>query len=329
MKLARVSLYKTAPKLVAVAMLFLLCLTAFAKKPQYPERPEPNHLLNDYVGIISQGDASRLERKLTRFDNNTSTQICMVIMNTIKGADIGQYAAELGERWGIGQADDKDNGVVVLVSVKERKMFIATGAGTEKYLTDELCGQIINEVIKPEFKKGNYYTGLDKAADEMINILDGAFDNTRTAGYSSSSNTTTSNAYQATPAATTTTKSDNSSSGIGGGVILFIIVAICFVWAIGNSPMSKGATTFSSSGYSKPSRTYSTSSVVSTGAVLGALSSLSRNRNSSSSSSYSSNNYSSSSYSNSSSNDDDSDSSSRKTTFGGGKFNGGGAGGSW
>lgn len=327
MKLAKVSLRKAAPKPVAVAILFLLCLTAFAKKPQYPARPEPNHLLNDYVGIISQGDASRLERKLTRFDNNTSTQICMVIMNTIKGADIGQYAAELGERWGIGQADGKDNGVVVLVSVKERKMFIATGAGTEKYLTDELCGQIIDEVIKPEFKKGNYYTGLDKAADEMINILDGAFDNSRTAGYSSSSNTTASSAYQATPAATTTTtKSDSSSSGIGGGAILFIIVVLCVLWAIGKTPLPKGAGTYSSSGYSRPSRTYSTSSIVTTGAVLGALSSITRNRSSSNNSSSSS--YSSSSYS-SSNDDDDSNSSSRKTSFGGGKFNGGGAGGSW
>jgi|GEM_PF-412810 len=316
MKLAKVSFYKVATRLGAVLLLFFLCLNAFAKKPQYPERPEPNHLLNDYVGVLTDGEASRLERKLTRFDNNTSTQICMVVMNSISGADVGQYAAELGERWGIGQTD-KDNGIVVLVLIKERKMFIATGSGTEQYLTDDLCGEIINDVMKPEFKKGDYYTGLDKAADEMINILDGAFENTTTAGYSSSSSNTTPNtAYQTQPAiaSTTATKANSSSSSWGfGTVLLLVFLVILLVVVIGSSgSANKGRITYASSGSYGPSRFYGSGYTTRTAV-----------------SSYTSRRFLGGGNSSSSGSSSSSSSSSRNTNFGGGKFNGGGSGGSW
>jgi len=83
---------------------------------------------------------------------------------------------KLAQKWGIGRGK-KDNGVLVLISKSEREIFIATGRGVEEYLPDAICERIIQSKIKPNFKAGNYYAGLNEATDEMIARLSGTFVN--------------------------------------------------------------------------------------------------------------------------------------------------------
>jgi uncharacterized protein len=129
--------------------------------------------------MLSGSENQALEEKLVAYNDSTSTQITIVTINTLNGMDKAQYATELGEKWGIGRAK-KDNGVLILVAKEDRQIFIATGRGVEEYLPDAICKRIVENVIKPNFKAGNYYTGLNTATDEMMARLSGNFVNTDT-----------------------------------------------------------------------------------------------------------------------------------------------------
>ncbi len=142
----------------------------------FPEKPNPPRLVNDFAGMLSGSENQALEDKLVAYDDSTSTQITIVTINTLDGMDKAQYATELGEKWGIGRAKE-DNGVLILVAKEERQIFIATGRGVEEYLPDAICKRIVENVIKPNFKAGDYYSGLNSATDEMIARLSGTFVN--------------------------------------------------------------------------------------------------------------------------------------------------------
>jgi uncharacterized protein len=80
----------------------------------------------------------------------------------------------IGKGWGVGQKG-KNNGVVILVSMDNRKIRIVTGRGIEDVLPDATCKRIINRILKPYFKRGDYYNGLDVATTEMMQRASGQF----------------------------------------------------------------------------------------------------------------------------------------------------------
>lgn len=162
-------------KASAFLLMFFLWFGSIAQS--FPEKPNPPRLVNDFAGMISGSENQALEDKLVAYDDSTSTQITIVTINTLDGMDKAQYATELGEKWGIGRAKE-DNGVLILVAKEERQIFIATGRGVEEYLPDAICKRIIENIIKPNFKAGDYYSGLDRATDEMVARLSGTFVNT-------------------------------------------------------------------------------------------------------------------------------------------------------
>lgn len=143
---------------------------------QYPERPNPPRLVNDFAGFLTSDEAGTLERKLVAYNDSTSTQITIVGITSLDGADKAQYATELGEKWGVG-GKANDNGVVILISKEDRQVFIATGRGVEQYLPDAICKRIVTNKIIPYFKQGDFYGGLNAATDEMIARLSGTFVN--------------------------------------------------------------------------------------------------------------------------------------------------------
>lgn len=157
-------------------ILFILLggLGYSAKSQNYPPRPEPAVYVNDFAEIFQDFQRSELEAMLIDYYDSTSTQIVVVTMKSLDGMAASQYAVELGEKWGIGQAD-KDNGVLFLIAPKERTMFILTGRGTQERLTDVFIGRIRDNYILPEFKVGNYYSGVRLGIIQMMNRLSGSF----------------------------------------------------------------------------------------------------------------------------------------------------------
>src|SRR5262249_36764642 len=90
------------------------------------------------------------------------------------GYEIAQLSFKIGDAWGIG-GPNQDNGVLILVSKNDRQVFIATGKGMEGYVTDVLAKRIIDNIIVPDFKEGNYYQGLDEGTDAIIKLASGQF----------------------------------------------------------------------------------------------------------------------------------------------------------
>jgi uncharacterized protein len=149
----------------------LLCVgMAFAQ--DIPERS--NTLVTDYTGTLSETDKQSLERKLVAYNDSTSTQVAVVMMQSTGDYDINQYATELLRKWGIG-SKEKNNGVLVLVALKDRKMAISTGYGAEGSLPDITTQQIIQNDMKPHFRENDYYGGLDAATDNIFKAMRGEY----------------------------------------------------------------------------------------------------------------------------------------------------------
>ncbi|WP_073177375.1 TPM domain-containing protein [Flagellimonas flava] len=148
-----------------------------------PEKPKLQTSVYDYVNLLPVNQSKALEQKLIRYSDTTSTQIVIAIIGSTQGENINFLGAQWGQKWGIGQAD-KDNGILVLLARDDRRIAINTGYGVEGSLTDFMSKRIIESVIIPEFKKGDYYSGLNKGADAIFQVLNGEFDEERTFGNS-------------------------------------------------------------------------------------------------------------------------------------------------
>ena len=162
-------------------LIFLLFFSSFSilLSSVIPDKPIPERLYNDFTGgFLSNDEALKIEDKLRWYNDSTSTQIVMVVVDDLGGYDKGSYAIELGEKWGVGQKG-KDNGIVILIKPTgnkgERGVFIATGYGVESIITDAVSKRIIEEDMLPYFREGKYYEGLNRAIDRIMGLLSGSF----------------------------------------------------------------------------------------------------------------------------------------------------------
>jgi uncharacterized protein len=159
-------------------LVIIILLLPSVQGQDIPERPEPPRLVNDLAGILDPGDAARLEQKLVAFNDSTSTQIAVVIVKSLNGYDMNDLAQRIGEKWGVGQKGT-NNGIVVLVKPKigqeSGKACIQTGYGLESVLPDITCKKIVENEMIPEFRNGDYYSGLDKGISMIMAISRGEF----------------------------------------------------------------------------------------------------------------------------------------------------------
>ena len=156
-----------------VLLLLITCSAAFA---QQGIPAKPNGYILDEAGLLNPEEENALEQKMRGYADSTSTQFAIVLVNSTNGRDPYDYAIDLAKSWGVGQ-NDKNNGVVILAAMQDRKLRIVTGRGLEDVLPDAICKRIINRILKPTFKAGAYYQGLDQASSEMMQRASGEFKN--------------------------------------------------------------------------------------------------------------------------------------------------------
>lgn len=191
----------------AVFIFSMQILPAQVKEADLPARPVPPRLVNDLADVLSDGQEQALESKLVAFDDSTSTQIAVVTIRTTAPYVISDFAYSLGRYWGVGQKDF-NNGAVVLAAIDDHEVWIATGYGLEPFVTDGRAKRIIEQHIIPQFRDGNYYAGLDAAADQIIAYTKGEFD--------------------------AVDEPENSDEGPGILTIIIIIIIILFLISRGN-----------------------------------------------------------------------------------------------
>lgn len=136
---------------VALVSFIALAPSAFA----YTSPGSPSGYVNDFAHVLSPQTKQALESELASFEQTTSNQIAVVIISSMGGDYIENYAVKLFEEWGIGKKDT-DNGVLLLLSIEERKMRIEVGYGLEGALPDSVAQSILNNEMTPRLKAGDY-----------------------------------------------------------------------------------------------------------------------------------------------------------------------------
>lgn len=138
------------------------------------------YLVNDFANVLTDKEEAQLNEKLKVYNDSTSTQIAVVVLESLQkytgdsDYPIDKYAVELAQKEGIGQKE-KRNGILFLVAIAERQMRIEVGYGLEPVITDGIAKRIIEYTIKPRFKEGDYYLGIDEGTDKMIQYATGEF----------------------------------------------------------------------------------------------------------------------------------------------------------
>lgn len=132
--------------------------------------PRPTGYVNDLAHLLDPTARAHLEERLSLYDRETGNQIAIAIFPDLHGVPITEFAVRLEEAWKVGRKG-KDNGVLLLVAVKERQVRIEIGYGLEGKITDADAGEIIRDVISPAFRAGRYGDGLASATDALIRLI--------------------------------------------------------------------------------------------------------------------------------------------------------------
>jgi len=154
-------------------LFFIACATHLAAQEVLP-KPNPPRLVVDAANMLSSDQVQILERKLVAFNDSTSNQIAIVTINELKDVPIEDYANKLFRDWGIGGAKH-NNGILILVAKNDRQFRIEVGLGLEGAITDVQSSDIIANDLRPNFKNGDYYRGLDEAVNSLEKAAAGEY----------------------------------------------------------------------------------------------------------------------------------------------------------
>lgn len=159
---------------IFIVTLLLSCFHVVSAQYTVPPKPSILYPVYDEAGVLSETEKQSLNDKLIKFEDSTSTEIEVIIIPSTKGEDVNFLATMFGEKWGIGKKD-VDNGVVFLVAVDDRTMAIQQGRRVEQYLTASVAGQILDYIVTPNFKQGNYFAGIDRGTTSIMEAVQGKF----------------------------------------------------------------------------------------------------------------------------------------------------------
>lgn len=142
-----------------------------------PQKPSPPRLVNnfskEFPNFLSPSEQIQLENKLVAFNNSTSNQIVVVIVDDLCGYDANEFSTRLGQQWGVGQ-NKFDNGVVVMIKptgdAGGRDAYIAVGYGLEGVIPDITAKEIVDNELISNLKQGDNYKALDAATTVLISL---------------------------------------------------------------------------------------------------------------------------------------------------------------
>ncbi len=146
---------------VMAALMLLVQPASATNFPQLSGNP-----VADQAGILTDAQEESLNQKLLAIESATKSQIAVATIASLEGLEIEDYGLMLGRRWAIGRKG-VDDGIIILVAPKDRKMRIEVGVGLEKTVPDAFALRIINDAMKPRFKAGDFAGGIEDAVDML------------------------------------------------------------------------------------------------------------------------------------------------------------------
>lgn len=157
-----------APWLRGLILLILVCCTALSVSAAVVLPDAPENYVVDLAGIVSPGVEADLNRYLLELEQKTTAQMVVLTIPSLEGEALEDFTLRLAhEQWKLGQKG-KDNGVLLLVSLRDRKYRFEIGYGLEGVLPDSLVGTIGRQELLPSFRKGDYSGGIHSAALTVI-----------------------------------------------------------------------------------------------------------------------------------------------------------------
>ncbi len=151
---------------VALVLAFVLPASADVAVPQLTGR------VVDQTGTLSSSDIAALTQKLRDFETRKGSQVAVLIVPTTQPETIEQFSIRVAEAWKIGRKK-VDDGAILVVARNDRHLRIEVGYGLEGALTDVTSRRIIDEVITPKFRTGDFAGGIADGVDRMIRVIDG------------------------------------------------------------------------------------------------------------------------------------------------------------
>jgi len=183
---------------VLVLIFFIFC--GSSKLSAQPEMPTLEQYANDFTNTIPSSNLKQINNELRKFDDVSSNQIILLIINTLDGYPLEMYANEVAEQNGIGTKEN-DNGILFLVVKDDRKMRIEVGYGLEGAVPDALASSIIRNEVAPYFKKDDYYSGVIAGLTALVAASKGEYSRDRQRK-----------------------RNDNDEKGFPWGFLIFIII---------------------------------------------------------------------------------------------------------
>lgn len=152
------------------AALVAVLVGAVVVRAQEPEVPRPQGYVSDRAGVVDAGTVAEIEGLISELRAKTGAEIAVVVVRTTAPLSTFDYAMKIAEAWRPGHRG-RDNGVVFLVAIDDRELYILTGYGVEGVLPDGRVGEIRDRVILPAFRRGDYAEGIRAGTWELARAI--------------------------------------------------------------------------------------------------------------------------------------------------------------
>jgi uncharacterized protein len=166
---------RSGPRRTAALVLAILALGARESRGQGSPPPPPARHLNDYAHLVPEADAKRLDEKLQRFQDETSNDVVVALFPELPpDAALEDFTVRTAQDWRTGRKG-LNNGVVLFVFAKDRKLRLEVGYGLEGALPDAIAKRIIEDEITPRFRSGDFAGGLDAGIEAIFKATRGEY----------------------------------------------------------------------------------------------------------------------------------------------------------
>ena len=154
------------------ALIFFALLFSVSLSMAEVAVPALKSRVTDLTGTLAANETAQLEQRLAAFEARKGSQIAVLIVPTTQPETIEQYSIRVAEAWKLGRKGI-DDGALLLIAKQDRTVRIEVGYGLEGVLPDALAKRIVDEVIVPEFKQGNFAGGIDAGIEQMMSVVEG------------------------------------------------------------------------------------------------------------------------------------------------------------